>query len=135
MAHVVPGKTDLEIFALKIDPHLKISGVPELIGIVPTKTATNFRFNPQSNYLVFSDTVYGDGNLMTVKSQDEDYESRGDTAYVFDSGYPRHWDVWAGPKKAQLFSVQLSSNSDGKWTLGSDFNSLLRSTGHVIHFL
>lgn len=63
---------------------------PTLIGKFPTDSATNFRFSGRSEFLVFSDYVFPDGNLKTAKEQDEAWENRGDTAYVFDETFDRH---------------------------------------------
>jgi hypothetical protein len=46
---------------------LNISGPPTLIGIFPTHSAINFQFREGHDYLLFSDYVYADGNLLTVK--------------------------------------------------------------------
>lgn len=73
---------------------------PTLIGSFPTTTATNFQYSTKISTLVFSDyvcmfiylyralskntQVYADGNLSSVKEQDEAWEARGNTAMVFD---------------------------------------------------
>lgn len=106
---------------------------PTLIGSFPTTTATNFRFSPVSGYLVFSDYVYEDGNLTSVVEQDKAWESRGDSALVYDSTFVRHWDTWNGPKKSSLFSVRLRKDPDHKWHFGPNFNNVLLGTGHVRH--
>jgi hypothetical protein len=104
---------------------------PTLIGAFPTASAANFRYSLSSRHLVFSSYVYPDGNLSTVKERDEAWENRGTSALVYDSTYVRHWDTWVGPKASSLFSVQLTSDVDHKWTLGSEYINLLKDTGHV----
>ncbi len=63
---------------------------PTLIGEFPTSSATNFRYTGRSGYLVFSDYVFPDGDLKTAKEQDEAWENRGNTAYVYDETFERH---------------------------------------------
>lgn len=141
LAHVVEGKnSNLEIYAhdcigsystaTASDEPLKVSTEGRLIGSIPSKTATNFRFNPASKHLVFSDNVYEDGNLTSVKEQDEAWENRGNSAYVYDETYVRHWDTWIGPKKTQLFSVLLHLDPDRVWKMGEEFHAPLKGTGH-----
>ncbi|KAJ3747143.1 Alpha/Beta hydrolase protein [Lentinula detonsa] len=127
----------LEIFALDLlyEPATNESvGVlsskpPVLLGTFPTTSASNFRYSTDG-YLVFSDSVYPDGNLTTVKEQDEAWENRGNTALVYDHTYERHWDHWVGPKTQSLFSVRLVQDPDHKWTFGSEFVNLLAGTEH-----
>ena len=104
---------------------------PVFIGKFPTTSATNFKFNGKSDYLVFSDYVFPDGDLTTVKKQDNEWENRGDTAFVYDETFERHWDTWVGPKRSSLFSVALAKGKDGKWSLGNNFVNLLNGTEHV----
>lgn len=110
---------------------VSVPAAPVLLGKFPTSTATNFRFNSHSGVLAFSDYVYEDGNLTSVKEQDEAIVNAGYNAYVFDNTYERHWDTWVGPKKSSLFTVKLTSTPDHTWVLGTEFNNLLKGTGHV----
>ncbi|TFK24997.1 hypothetical protein FA15DRAFT_739131 [Coprinopsis marcescibilis] len=131
----IANVADGELYALDIvfdgaEVSLQAGGFkPQLVGKFPTTTSTNFRYNVESSLLVFSDYVYEDGNLSTVKQQDDEWEARGTTAYVYDTTYERHWDEWQGPKRPQLFSVSLSSK-ENNWKLGDEFNSPLRGTKH-----
>ncbi|KAE9387920.1 alpha/beta-hydrolase [Gymnopus androsaceus JB14] len=102
---------------------------PALLGSFPTSSATNFRYSTDG-FLVFSDSVYADGNLTTVKEQDEAWENRGTSALVYDHTYERHWDHWVLPKSQALFSVRLTQGPDHKWTFGSEFVNLLAGTSH-----
>lgn len=104
---------------------------PVLIGKFPTDTPTNFKYNAASGVLVFSDLVFPDGDLHTVKKQDEAWENRGDTAFVYDETFERHWDTWVGPKRSSLFSVKLAKGASDSWSLGAKFVNLLNGTGHV----
>ena len=134
IANVVAGDEHSEIYAFEIKydaASIETVGSSKLIGQLPTATATNFRFNAKSSYLVFSDNVYADGNLSTVNEQDKAWEERGNTAYVYDTTYVRHWDTWQGLKRPQLFSVRLSLDPDRVWHLGEHFNALLKDTKHV----
>lgn len=134
IANVVAGDEHSEIYAVEIKYDafsIETVGSSKLIGKLPTTTATNFRFNAKSSYLVFSDNVYADGNLTTVNEQDKAWEERGNTAYVYDATYVRHWDTWQGLKRPQLFSIRLSLDPDRNWHLGEQFNALLKDTKHV----
>ena len=103
---------------------------PVLIGSFPTSTSDNFRYIPDSGVLVFSDSVYEDGELKAVKEGDEAWEGRGTTALVYDETYVRHWDTYRGPKHQSLFSVKLA-RKDEIWSLGEEFINLLAGTKHV----
>ncbi|KXN88269.1 Dipeptidyl-peptidase 5 [Leucoagaricus sp. SymC.cos] len=141
LAHVVEGPNDnLEIYtrdcwgsysvATADKGPLQIASEGTYIGSIPSKTATNFKYNPLSRHLVFSDHVYPDGNLETVKEQDEAWDNRGNSAYVYDETYVRHWDTWVGPKEPALFSVLLQLNPDRAWKMGSIFHAPLKGTNH-----
>ena len=93
---------------------------------------SNFKYTAKGGILVFSASVWPDRELKAVKEQDEQWNKRGNSALVYDdlSLYVRHWDTWRGPKVLSLFSVTLTQ-SDGKWTLGDEFVSLLKGTKHV----
>ncbi|KAF8627426.1 hypothetical protein AX17_006241 [Amanita inopinata Kibby_2008] len=139
VGHVVEGENGMELYAIDIDFEtqsnnqtslLNATNPPNLIGTFPTKTASNFRFSPKAGYLIFSDYVWPDGNLTSVKEQDEKWKSRGNTAYVYDTTYVRHWDTWLGKKRPALFSVRLARDPDRRWIFGNEFASPLRGTGH-----
>jgi hypothetical protein len=132
------GSDNLELYAMsfKFEPEggAAISQDGEssvLLGSFPTPTATNFYYVPTARHLVFSDYVYADGNLTSVKEQDDAWENRGNSALVYDKTYERHWDTWVGPKKPSLFSVRLYSDADHKWTLDDNFVNALKGTNHV----
>ncbi|KAK7473162.1 Dipeptidyl-peptidase 5, variant 2 [Stygiomarasmius scandens] len=128
--HVVDAENDegLKINTVTIgiiagNLHLTESDV---IGTIPTKTASNFRYLPKDGRLVFLDSVYADGNLSAVPDHDRAWESRGNSALVYDATPARFWDTWMGPKAASLFSVGLHLDVLSKrWTLGTDFVNLL----------
>ncbi|KAK7048493.1 dipeptidyl-peptidase 5 [Favolaschia claudopus] len=134
IAHAVEDDGNIDLYAVDLKFETNSDAVsaeaPQLIGSFPTTTATNFQYSAKTSTLVFSDNVHADGNLSTVKEQDEAWENRGNTAMVYDETYERHWDAWIGPKSSSLFSVQLARGSDGKWTMGTDFANLLKGTGH-----
>lgn len=136
LGHVVEGTNGTELYAIYFTWNVEDSGTlivsdpPALIGTFPTKTAANFRYSAKSGYLVFSDYVWPDGNLSTVQEQDKNWENRGNTAYVYDTTYARHWDTWVGKKRLALFSVRLQQDPDKNWIFGNDFNSPLKGTGH-----
>ncbi|EJF57217.1 hypothetical protein DICSQDRAFT_174168 [Dichomitus squalens LYAD-421 SS1] len=82
------------------------------------KFPTNFHYSAKAGVLVFSGYVHNDGDLKKAKENDEAWENRenrGDTAFVYDETFERHWDTWG---------------ADGKWALGSDFVNLLKNTNH-----
>ena len=127
--------TELNAIDLKLENEsgapLSISRTSTLLGKIPTKTAANFRYSAKAGYLIFSDNVWPDGNLSTVKAQDDEWDNRGNTAYVYDAPYVRHWDTWVGDKKPALFSVRLARDPDGTWIYGDEYYSPLKGTGHV----
>ncbi|KAH8104705.1 alpha/beta-hydrolase [Cristinia sonorae] len=138
VAHAVSegeGKDEVTaLYALNVNYEAEsislLPGPPALIGKFPTNTVTNFKYQAKAGILVFSDNVYEDGDITTVKEQDEAWENRGNTAFVFDETYERHWDTWTGPKRSTLFSVKLTVDPDHKWHLGDKFTNLLHGTGH-----
>ncbi|XP_006462767.1 hypothetical protein AGABI2DRAFT_193868 [Agaricus bisporus var. bisporus H97] len=141
LAHVVEGENDnLELYALEVrgsynnattsDGPLKISSKGTLIGTFPTKSASNFKYNPHSRHLVFADNVYEDFDLDKVKERDREWSSRGTSAMVYDSTPVRFWDFWVGPKKGALFSVPLYMLPDHTWYMGREFFSPLKESSH-----
>ncbi|KAJ3557124.1 hypothetical protein NM688_g1641 [Phlebia brevispora] len=103
---------------------------PILVGKFPTSTAANFRVNSQADTLVFSDYVFSDGDLKAVKKHDEEWENRGDHAFVYDDTFERHWDTWVGPKRSSVFTTSLKKGPEGKWVLGDEFINVLNGTNH-----
>lgn len=139
IAHVVPNEETKvqDVYAISVEIHTEPDSAkiatpepPVLIGSFPTSTSGNFRYIPDSGILVFSDSVYEDGELKAVKEGDEAWEARGTTALVYDETYVRHWDTYRGPKHQSLFSVTLAQK-DGIWSLGEEFINLLAGTKHV----
>ncbi|KAJ7695678.1 Alpha/Beta hydrolase protein [Mycena rosella] len=137
IGHAVEDEGNLDLYAIDLNFETNDAGVlssepPALIASFPTTTATNFQYSLSSGVLVFSDYVHADGNLSTVKEQDEAWENRGTTALVYDETFERHWDTWfvTGPKTASLFSVKLRRGPDRKWIMGTEFDNLLKGTGH-----
>nr|GAT52261.1 dipeptidyl-peptidase 5 [Mycena chlorophos] len=129
LGHAVEADGKLNLYAVDLKFETELTNeAPALVGTFPTASATNFVVS--DGILVFSDSVYADGDLTTAKEQDEAWEKRGNTALVYDTTYERHWDTWQGPKTSSLFTVALEQGADGKWTLGSTYNNLLRGTGH-----
>ena len=96
-------------------------------GVVPR----NFRHAKAAGRLVFSAYVHDDGDISTVKQQDEVFEKRGNTALVYDEMYERHWDKWTDLKRSTLFSVSLAKDQESSWKLGNDYLSPLKGTKHV----
>ena len=143
-AHVVSGDDDSQIFAYNINPDSvnadsdqdeKPFTPPVLVGAIPSNSAANFRYNVDTRTLVFSAYVYPDGNLTTVKEKDKQWEERGNSAYVYDTTYVRHWDVWQGNKGQQLFSINLSQDERGVWKFSNkNFYSPLKGTKHVCSY-
>jgi dipeptidyl aminopeptidase/acylaminoacyl peptidase len=134
IAHVVEGENKtLDIYAINFlynpSEGSFTSESPALLGSFPTTSATNFRYS-SDGYLVFSDSVYPDGKLSTVKEQDEAWENRGTTALVYDHTYERHWDHWVGPKTQSLFSVRIAQDPNHNWKFGSEYVNLLAGTEH-----
>lgn len=122
------------LYAISLKYETEASSVapesPVLIGKFPTASASNFKYSAKSGILVFSDLVHADGDINKAKENDKVWENRGDSAYVYDDTYERHWDTWTGPKRPSLFSVKLTQNPDKSYTLGAKFSNLLEGTGH-----
>lgn len=138
VGHVVTNEGDkaASLYAISVkfttEPDSQLTPEPPvLVGTFPTTSATNFRYSSSTGTLVFSDYVYDDGNLTKVKDNDEAYANRGNTAFVYDEGYERHWDTWTGPKKTSLFTVKLAVGKNEKWELGDEWVNALQGTGHV----
>ncbi|KAI4523986.1 alpha/beta-hydrolase [Schizophyllum commune Loenen D] len=135
VGHVFEGENKiLSFYAIDITfsspSSLTTPDTPTFIGTFPTSSAANFVYSPEARRLVFSAEVYEDGDLMTVNEQDREWEERGNTAFVYDAPYVRHWDRYVGPKRSVLFSVPLSQRLDGKWVLEAEWRNLLNGTGH-----
>ena len=141
IGHVIKNNKSevLDLHVLPVDfvrgnTALATSEVPTLVGSFPTGTATNFRYTLSTGQLVFSDYVWPDGNLTSVKEQDDAWENRGNTALVYDGTYERHWDHWITPKRSKLFSVKLTIDPDHKWHLSEEFVNTIKDTNHVRDF-
>ncbi|KAI0801943.1 hypothetical protein BC629DRAFT_1591605 [Irpex lacteus] len=137
IAHAVPegeGKEKVvALYAISVKYETESIATPDsplLIGKFPTDSAGNFIFNGKSDFLVFSDNVHEDGDIRAVKKHDEEWENRGDSAFVYEETFDRQWDAWVGPKKSALFSVELTKGPGGKWVLGEEYVNLLEGTGH-----
>ncbi len=102
-----------------------------LLGKFPTASPNSFRYAGKVGFLVFSDNVYGDGDLTNVPENDIKWQNRGHTALVYDDTYERHWDTWTGPKRPSLFTVKLYKDAEGHWHFGDKFYNVLNGTGHV----
>jgi hypothetical protein len=129
--YLVPLQFDSDTLSLSLESTSSLDKLT-LLGSIPTTSATNFVYNVKGGYLVFTDYVYPDGKLETVNAQDEEWENRGNTAYVYDTTYERHWDTWVGVKKSSILSVKLDKDPDYNWHLGGEFFNVLRNgEGHV----
>jgi hypothetical protein len=98
IAHVVKNEESsfLELYALsvKLDAStLAASDNPILVGSFPTASASDFQYIAATGKLVFSDNLFADGNLETVKKQDELWADRGTSALVYDSTYIRYVEL------------------------------------------
>jgi hypothetical protein len=102
-----------------------------LLGKFPTASPNSFRYAAKGGYLVFSDNVYEDGELTNVPENDKKWQNRGNSAFVYDEPYERHWDTWTGPKRPSLFTVKLYKDAEKGWLFGDKFYNVLNGTGHV----
>lgn len=94
LAHAVKNEEskNLELYALTVKHDastLSTLDPPVLVGNFPTSSAANFQYVLGAGRLIFSDNVFSDGNLKTVKEQDDVWEKRGTSALVYDSTYER----------------------------------------------
>lgn len=104
---------------------------PYVVGTFPDVDVGNFKTSPDGRWLVFSADVYADKDLSTVKQQDQAWKDRGSSALVYEEMFVRHWDTFTLPKKASLFSVSITRDNAGKFVLGENFSSVLKTTNHV----
>jgi hypothetical protein len=106
--------------------------------------APSTKSSSEEAILVFSATVFPDGDIWAVKAHDKEQEERanGSDIKVYDELFVRHWDDWkptAGQRK-QLQVVRLAKGAaaaqaeqdssaedfelihpnEGRWTLESD---------------
>jgi hypothetical protein len=102
-----------------------------LLGNFPTASPNSFRHAAKAGFLVFSDNVYEDGELTNVPENDKKWQNRGNSAFVYDEPYERHWDTWTGPKRPSLFTVKLYRDGEKGWHFGDKFYNVLKGTGHV----
>jgi hypothetical protein len=140
VGHVVSGGDGKpqELYAISVkfetEPTAQLTtpDSPKLIGTFPNGvTVQNFRYSLRASRLVFSAYVYADTNLTSVKEQDEVWEKRGNSAFVYDDTFVRHWDTWRSPKRSSLFSVRLAKDPNHDWHLGDDYTAPLKGTRHV----
>ncbi|EJD50500.1 alpha/beta-hydrolase [Auricularia subglabra TFB-10046 SS5] len=103
---------------------------PYVVGTFPDADVQNFETSPDGRWLVFSADVYSDRDLATVKPQDDAWKERGTTALVYEETFVRHWDTYRLPKRPSLFSVRVTKGDDGRYVLGTTFNSVLKDTNH-----
>ncbi|KZV68039.1 alpha/beta-hydrolase [Peniophora sp. CONT] len=109
-----------------------LSGVGELVGVLPTDTAAYFRYSAASRALVFTARVFPDGNLTTAVKQEREWKGRPNTARAYDGrSYTRFWNEYGDPMHSSLFSVPLSVRR-GKWQLGDLHVNLLNGTAHKV---
>lgn len=101
-----------------------------LLGKFLTASPNSFRYAAKAGFLVFSDNVYEDGDLTKVLENDKKWQNRGNTAFVYDDPYERHWDTWTGPKRPSLFTVKLYKDAEKRWHFGDKFYNVLNGTGH-----
>lgn len=129
------GEEASEVYAYDVSASGDLSASePTHIGSLPAKDAANFKYNAKTGALVFSAYVYEDGDLHTVKEKDKAWEERGTTALVYDDTYVRHWDVWQGKKRPQLFVAKINKSDDGKWNIDDHIVSPLKGSRHVSLF-
>jgi hypothetical protein len=138
LGHVIEGKEDKDIQELWAVPVkyeeslVRIVEPSTFIGAFPSTTKLeNFKYSDTASVLVFSAATFDDFSLRTVKQLNKEYEDRGDSAMVFDKLFVRYFDTWMGPTKTSLFAIDLTRNSEGKWSLGQEAWSLQKGTGHV----
>lgn len=139
VGHVVSGgdgkPQELYAISVKFETQPEALTTPEspkLIGTFPDGvTASNFRYSLRGSRLVFSAYVYADTNLSTVKQQDEVWEKRENSAFVYDDTFVRHWDTWRSPKRSSLFTLRLAKDPDHVWKLDDGFAAPLKGTRHV----
>lgn len=109
---------------LSLAPHaISLSSAQHLIKF--PNSVSDLTYHAASSTLAFSSWVYADGNLSSVRKQDAIWEDRGDDGLVYDSLFARHWDTWRGPKKSQIFTVDLTEARGERkgWVSKGDFQA------------
>ena len=137
VGHVVEGEHGIqELYAISVrvtTEAIRLSK-PEtsvLLGSFPAGvSASDFKYSPAGEILVFLASVWPDSSLETVKVQDEKWENRGTSALIYEETFERHSDHYITPKRTKIFSVKLEKNGE-TWSLKSTFNSLLKDVKHV----
>ncbi|WRT66611.1 uncharacterized protein IL334_003570 [Kwoniella shivajii] len=100
-------------------------------GVDPTA----LRFEPKGGLLAFSGKVWKhSGDFEATGSFDKQWESRGDSALVYDDLFVRHWDEWRIPGRVWTVGLTRLSNKAGVWGIFPDlrrpqFVNLLNDTG------
>lgn len=91
------------------------------------------RYNSASQLLAFAATVYEDGDLATVQSQDQNESSKRGSATLYDRLPVRFWDSYlpsSNVKKNNIFVVKLSIK-DSKFAVEGKPINLLAGTNYV----
>ncbi|KAI0028452.1 alpha/beta-hydrolase [Vararia minispora EC-137] len=121
------------LYAHYVSPEVSILEPGELIGTLPTDSASNFQFSPAAQALVFSDYVYPDGDLSKTVENERAWMERKDTALMFDgSTFTRIMDKYTSPRRPSLFTMRVTVDWDGRWRLVDEYINLLADTGHHV---
>jgi len=76
-----------------------------------------------SGKMAFSARIYdvcakNSDPFACTSQQDKDFAARGNSGYIYESLYVRHWDVWQDGKQPHIFFV-VPVQSQGVWKLTS----------------
>lgn len=122
--------TTMHHFSTQHDPirTMHLLDLPE--GTEPS----SLTYEPESHLLVFSAAVWGaDSSLEDTAKGDKKWDNRGNSAYVYDDLFVRHWDTWRIPGRVYtLAATELHrKKKDDEELFGgsSRFTNLLAGTG------
>ncbi|WVQ79967.1 hypothetical protein IAT38_002068 [Cryptococcus sp. DSM 104549] len=87
----------------------------EVVTFPSGVSPTSFQIEPTTGTLGFSGQIWADGNFETTGQQNDAWEGRGNSGWVYDELMVRHWDTWRVPGRVWTLGVTKLGKSDGVW--------------------
>ncbi|WVQ67366.1 uncharacterized protein L199_005562 [Kwoniella botswanensis] len=116
-------------------PTTPASSSKEILTFPEGVNPTGLQFEPKSGSLAFSGQVWKEsGDFNQTSRYDKSWDERGDSAWVYDELFVRHWDEWRVPGKVWTLGAIKLSHDSGVWQAdhhgkGAKFVNLLKDTG------